>query len=314
MFSYHINDDEYSERKTNYTLAHYIALRDFAAIEAMFANPKYIHLNLNMSLEAKKEQGYQDFSHICFESYKNEARVLYKTEDNTLEMFQYLVSKGLKLKHKGRDYYKDCALHLAVENNYPKVVEFLISQGVDLNPVNHFYATPLSLATYRNCEEIAHLLIDAGADINLFDWKRKTPLYYALSHNNLVLSQKLIHHGSDVNHLLDHWQNFLCEEDVLKHFNMVKLLVDSGIDVFHPNSTGNFRNLLHFCAFEGYAQQFELFLNLGLDINEKTSMHGTTFELLENKPWENTFLAIYEKHCLHQEVTEGLKSNKKVKI
>jgi hypothetical protein len=311
MFSYHVHEDEYSERKTNYTLAHYIALRDFAAIEAMFANPKYIHLNLNMSAAAKKEQGYQDFSHICFDSYKNELGLLYKTEDNTLEMFQYLVSKGLKLKHKVRDHHKDSALHLAVEDNYPKVVEFLISQGVDLNPLNHFLSTPLSFACSRNFESVANILIDSGALINTMDSHRKTPLYYALKNNNLNLSEKLIYHGADVNHLLPNWQNFLSDEAILSNFDMVKLLIDSHIDLFHPNSNGN---PLHLCAIHGYSNQFELFLNLDIDVHEKTNMNRTVFNLLQNKPWENTFLAIYEKHCLLQHVTEGLKSNNKVKI
>lgn len=304
MLMYKHDDDEYSERKTNYTLAYNIRLRDIKAIDAMFANSDYIHLNVNMSEQAKREQQYLTFAHLCFDSHL-------KTEENTLEMLNYLVGKGLNLKHTVRDHRPSTPLHLAIEDNYLSSVQFLIDQKVDLNAIDHFFATPLSLATMHNFTDIALSLIKAGANVNTIDRQRNTPLYYALTHNNFSVASELIKHGADVNHLLENWKNFLCEEKILQHIDMVKLLIQSDIDVFHPMAGGN---VLHVCAIHGFQEQWELFLNLCLNPHEKSNMAQTTFDILKNKSWGETFHAIYEKHCLNQKIDVNLKSSTKIKI
>ena len=99
-------------------------------------------------------------------------------------------------------------LHYAAESGHPKVVEFFIAKGLDLNEKGLYGATPLirSLAGNIKSPEIAIILIKAGADVKKTDRFKATPLHYAALYANvtplgktLELVQLLIEKGADVN-------------------------------------------------------------------------------------------------------------------
>ena len=56
------------------------------------------------------------------------------------------------------------ALHLAVEQNAPDIVQLLIESGARLNPLNEHGWTPLRCAADESRVECVRLLLEAGAD------------------------------------------------------------------------------------------------------------------------------------------------------
>ena len=94
----------------------------------------------------------------------------------------------------------DCggtALGHAARNGHKGVVEFLISNGADVN-VN-IDGTPLHPAAFKGDKEIAELLIAKGADVNAMDDNGDTPLNWAAAGGHKEIAELLITKGADVN-------------------------------------------------------------------------------------------------------------------
>jgi ankyrin repeat protein len=94
----------------------------------------------------------------------------------------------------------DCggtALGHAARNGHKGVVEFLISNGADVN-VN-IDGTPLHPAAFKGDKEIAELLIAKGADVDAMDDNGDTPLNWAAAGGHKEIAELLIASGADVN-------------------------------------------------------------------------------------------------------------------
>ena len=94
----------------------------------------------------------------------------------------------------------DCggtALGHAARNGHKRVVEFLITNGADVN-VN-IDGTPLHPAAFKGDKEIAELLIAKGADVDAMDDNGDTPLNWAAAGGHKEIAELLIASGADVN-------------------------------------------------------------------------------------------------------------------
>ena len=94
----------------------------------------------------------------------------------------------------------DCggtALGHAARNGHMGIVEFLISNGADVN-VN-IDGTPLHPAAFKGDKEIAELLISKGADVDAKDENGDTPLNWAAAGGHKEIAELLIASGADVN-------------------------------------------------------------------------------------------------------------------
>jgi ankyrin repeat protein len=303
MFAYYTRESPYTENNTACSINQKIQARDINGIKAMMNDSNYVHFNLNLKPEAHRR--HETFIHSC----SNLA-----TEENTLEMFQFLVANGLNLKHANKnqqDYQRDTPLHLAVLANYPKVVKYLIEQGAQIDGLNSNFCTPLHLATERNLDEITFLLIEAKAQINPIDSWRHTPLYHALTHNNYLVAKKLIECGADVHHLFGKWNNFLFEPEILKHSPMVELLISEGIDIFHQGEGGN---ILYLCAKTENAKMWEKFLSLGVNPFDPSNMEVDVFYSIKNTKLKEQFTIIYDKIEMEKKLGVSTHFSKTMKI
>ncbi len=93
------------------------------------------------------------------------------------------------------------ALHWAVQNNQPRVLEMLMTAGADLNDQNYSGLTPLNLAVKQGKEQFVGRLLAAGADTSLLDSWGQGPLHNAaaLSHVNLEILEQLLNKGGNPN-------------------------------------------------------------------------------------------------------------------
>jgi hypothetical protein len=94
-------------------------------------------------------------------------------------------------------------LCIAVMCGQTEAVEFLISQGADVNDRGFQEMTPLAdMAAYgttndQRCAEIAAMLLGHGATIDPVDVYKDTPLLHAMESRKSRLAQVLVEHGAD---------------------------------------------------------------------------------------------------------------------
>jgi transient receptor potential cation channel subfamily A protein 1 len=68
-------------------------------------------------------------------------------------------------------------LHCAAMFDHPEIVEFLVAEGADINPMDKEKRSPLLLAALRGGWRTVHALIRLGADINIKDVNRRNVLH-----------------------------------------------------------------------------------------------------------------------------------------
>jgi len=59
-----------------------------------------------------------------------------------------------------------CPIHIAADFNQIHVIEYLITNGADVNKANNYGHTPLLLAIFENQLQAVRLLLKAGASCN----------------------------------------------------------------------------------------------------------------------------------------------------
>jgi len=92
-------------------------------------------------------------------------------------------------------------LHLvAKDDSDVEVLEYLISQGADVNARDDYGSTPLHMAAQYNPNvEVLKYLISQGADVNVGDVDGWTPLHVAAKSNSKEVVEYLVSQGADVN-------------------------------------------------------------------------------------------------------------------
>jgi len=117
----------------------------------------------------------------------------------TVKDLQYFVeTKGIEVKVSKDD--GRTLLHLAASNNPNiEVIEYLISQGIDVNALDYFNEIPLHCGARNFNIEIVKYLISQDAKVNDECEQGKTPLHIAVGYSNTEAVKYLISQGADVN-------------------------------------------------------------------------------------------------------------------
>ena len=132
------------------------------------------------------------------------------TETGFLTRVAYFIEKkGYDVnmpRQKGRS---ETMLHVAAKYFNLEMIEYLITQGADVNAKDNTNQTPLHYAVQTSlCYayavrasdfEALKFLIAQGADVNAKDNTKQTPLHYATRTSNLKTIEFLIAQGADVN-------------------------------------------------------------------------------------------------------------------
>ena len=107
-------------------------------------------------------------------SFKKPALSFY---DIPLELMDWLITQGADIN--ARDEYDRTPLHYHAQVNDVERVALLLERGADIEAQDKYKNTPLHFAEYN--AETAQLLIEKGADVNAKDDRGNTPLERMLS-------------------------------------------------------------------------------------------------------------------------------------
>lgn len=204
--------------------------------------------------------------------------------------FERVEAAELLLKWNAKVSAKDCdgltPLHVACQQNFNKVSN-LIQQNVDVDSRMHRYELESKVSEfskwfnsrteYRNMIE---LLLRYKSDVNSRDYFDRTPIYHACEISPKILEQFAVKVTAS---LVNKFES--------TRFEIVKLLVDNGADIFARNECTGKTVLYHLveldeCLFfidRSKVKIAELFLKKGVEASVRTKTGMTPLHLAVTK-------------------------------
>lgn len=117
--------------------------------------------------------------------------------ENRPDMVEFLVSIGVSIDAKTRDGFS--LLHVAVLRRNIDVIKVLLRNGVDPNTQDNDKQTPLHIACWLGDLDVASTLVKAKANINAEDSRGLTPLHISIICGNPDLFKLIALKGGDFN-------------------------------------------------------------------------------------------------------------------
>ncbi|CAG9997130.1 unnamed protein product [Clonostachys byssicola] len=198
-----------------------------------------------------------------------------------LKVLELLWEKGSPSQMSVENAYLFKPLGLAVINDRRNIVPWLLKNGASMShPGGKHGKTALHLACSFGHFEMVQLLLEQHANIHQKDDFSNTPLLQSCWDPQPQIFALLRDEGALVSDVNEHGRNgfhavVLSDEPFGEaHEEVLGLLIGSGADINHRDIFG-FSPLYHACKKEETGL-IEILLNLGADINQKTTPHGLT--------------------------------------
>ncbi|MDH5744262.1 MAG: ankyrin repeat domain-containing protein [Candidatus Aminicenantes bacterium] len=168
-------------------------------------------------------------------------------------------------------------LHLAVQNGSQEIVEFLISQGADINAKDSEGNTPLLTALAFKKTDTAKFLLSKGADVKIKNAQDEPPVILALMHGLNELVAPILDSGQDVNERFRGNFTALLMATLTGNKEVIKLLLDRGADINVAAQEGGMTITPMYAAiFLGHTDVVDLFLSKGVDKEFREKPTGRT--------------------------------------
>jgi len=129
-------------------------------------------------------------------------------------------------------------LHLAAKLGYTDIVNDLIKNVEDINPVNGDGQTPLHLAAQNGHIDIVRALIEKGAKIDAVNKLERTPLHLAARNGHIGTVRALIEKGARIDATDKHGQTPLHLAAQNGHIDIVRALIEKGANPLLKNGDG----------------------------------------------------------------------------
>jgi hypothetical protein len=121
----------------------------------------------------------------------------YASFGGLVKAVQYILSEGADVNAQG-GYYGN-ALQAASLRGYKKIVELLLKEGADVNTQGGYYGSALQAASARGHKKIVELLLKEGADVNAQGGYHGSALQAASAEGYEKIVELLLKEGADVN-------------------------------------------------------------------------------------------------------------------
>ncbi|KAG4100377.1 ankyrin [Neocallimastix lanati (nom. inval.)] len=253
---------------------------------------------------------------ILKENSQHENALTYSCKYEDISVTNYLLNRldkiiGAKVK------FRDSALLAACQsffNNNEALIKQLVRQGANVNKVNKDGDTTLMLvirSSYSRLysidknmkENVIRYLIDQGVDVNRENRNKETALIIACQNNDEKLVNYLIHHGAIVdlnnnkilsialefepiiNCLIDNQANIPVNQEILfmacekNYKNLVKYLIDHGIDVNGTNDDGDSPLIVSCKCSRDSMDNIKYLVEHGAEVNKENPKNETPLSL-----------------------------------
>eukprot|EP00794_Sanderia_malayensis_P010917 gene10917-12077_t len=199
--------------------------------------------------------------------------------DNTeVEILDHrLVAELNKDEHVDMDFYTACMI-----GDYSTVRKF-VSDAKDLNKKNRNGGwTGLMYAAFIGRDTIVNMLLEASVDVNAITSKNgTTALMLASNCGNESVAYFLIQQRANVNIRDKKGENALFHAVEGGHINVVKMLLDCDADI-EASQTYTKLTPLMVAAIEGHAVIFSMLLEYGANLNARSQVGDTAYNLAMN--------------------------------
>ena len=214
------------------------------------------------------ENYYQDLNLMNDFKFSNLFQLACKF--NQIELVKYFFAKGrIQIELEDEDGYRP--IHFACLYGSLPIVEYLVSQQCDPNPITKKHKTPFVISCTKEYYNIAeYLLKHTQIDINSQNVDRQSILGYACSKNDFQLVKFLIDNGYD--------PSIVDLQGKLPYFvwfnkQIVKYIATSCKDKLPVDSKG--RTFLHYSALHNSEELVKYFISLNIDKDSK-DQYGMT--------------------------------------
>ena len=207
-----------------------------------------------------------------------------------LEIVQELIKYKANINGEFNNEKKvESPLHLAVQNNHYRIVEFLLENGANPNIVDANNDTPLHYSAWNNSLESLALLLNYGANITTRNFDDKTPLHHGAMKDNLNTIVLLLKNGANPDTRDDFLKKpqFYAQDselrELLEDFNFKKNLKES-----NPSLVENSFNKLKSYGLQNRIDYFKEkdFLSLLVNGTGNASEKVATLKLLQKEGFD----------------------------
>lgn len=233
--------DDYNNRK--------ISQIDFGRMFSIYLE-KYTNLNISQELK--------DFA----SQFK-----LYMAQQSIIKDFEAMANQFKNSSMLNRMNYQGVtSLYLAVFNNQPSLVDYLLEQGINPNLKNKNGNTALQLAADKGNVECLKYLLNKGANPNEIDKDGNTALYLAAQKGRIECLEYLLKNGANPNQAnKDGWTPLHNAAKKGKVEGLIHLLSNGA----NPNQANNYGNPPLFTAISaGKIDCLKCLLDYGADPNQ----------------------------------------------
>ena len=137
---------------------------------------------------------------LAQEPRKPHCALKWAIKNNYPPLVQLLLSKGHDINHLWGGSYVATALHIAAsDRQYSLIMLLLKNPALDLNKLDSYGDTALHIAIWSRNLEAVKLLHAAGADLEIVDRCGRTALLLALQYWRVEIMEFLIRNGANVN-------------------------------------------------------------------------------------------------------------------
>lgn len=182
-----------------------------------------------------------------------------------------------------KDHYGATPLHYAASRGYLNVVNELLEHGANINNRDNSVKTPLHLAASAGFFLVVEDLLDYGADLHAKDGEGHSPLVVAVLHGHKQVVKDLLCYGANLDTEHDHGTTLLHMAALRGHDLVVMELLSHDVDLNAKDSFGV--TPLHVAARNGHTSVVEALLAHGADVNAKGPLEDTPLHLAAVEGW-----------------------------